>query len=95
MADSCDGVVNHVGEAVAIVAAPSRAAARAAVEALEVSYTPLEAVLDLGAADAREPLYSLHLECGDVEAALAAADVIVEGNTAPDTRSTSTSSARG
>ena len=73
------GVVNHVGEAVAIVAAPSRAAARAAVEALEVSYTPLEAVLDLGAADAREPLYSLHLECGNVESALAAADVIVEG----------------
>jgi CO/xanthine dehydrogenase Mo-binding subunit len=73
------GVVNHVGEAIAIVAAPSRAAARAAVEELEVSYTPLEAVLDLRAADTQQPLYSLNLECGNVASALAAADLIVEG----------------
>jgi CO/xanthine dehydrogenase Mo-binding subunit len=73
------GVVNHVGEAIAIVAAPSRAAARAAVEELEVSYTPLEAVLDLRAADTQQPLYSRNLECGNVASALAAADLIVEG----------------
>jgi CO/xanthine dehydrogenase Mo-binding subunit len=73
------GVANHVGEAVAIVAAPSRAAARAALEAVEVSYTPLEAIVDLRAADAQPPLYALNLECGNVESALEAADVIVDG----------------
>jgi carbon-monoxide dehydrogenase large subunit len=42
-----DGVVKHVGEAVAMVVAESPAQARDAVEAIEVDYEPMKAVVDL------------------------------------------------
>ncbi|HEX9668488.1 MAG TPA: xanthine dehydrogenase family protein molybdopterin-binding subunit, partial [Thermoanaerobaculia bacterium] len=76
-----DGVVRHVGEAVALVAAPTRTAARQALAAFSVEYEPLTAVLtmaDAAAADA-PPLATVEIAYGDVEAALAAADVVVEG----------------
>jgi len=42
-----DGVVKHVGEAVAMVVADNRYLAQDAVEAIVVDYEPLEAVVDL------------------------------------------------
>ncbi len=42
-----DGVVNHVGEAVAMVVAKDRYLARDAADAVEVDYEPLPAVVDL------------------------------------------------
>ena len=42
-----DGMVNHAGEAVAMVVAENNATALDAVDAVEVDYEPLEAVLDL------------------------------------------------
>ena len=74
-----DGVVRHVGEAVALVAAPARLAARAALAALEVEYEPLAAVLGWEEAARGEPLKALALAKGDVEAGLAQADVVIEG----------------
>jgi CO/xanthine dehydrogenase Mo-binding subunit len=90
-----DGVVRHVGEPVALVAAPSRLAARRALALVEVDYAPLEPVLDYEAALREPPLCALAFGDPEVEQALAAADLVVEGRTAPATRSTSTSSARG
>ncbi|HZD05163.1 MAG TPA: xanthine dehydrogenase family protein molybdopterin-binding subunit, partial [Longimicrobiales bacterium] len=51
-----DGVVNHAGEAVAMVVADSRYLAEDAAEAVEVDYEPLPAVIDLkeAAADANK-----------------------------------------
>ena len=74
-----DGVVRHVGEAVALVAAPTKQAARAALKALEVEYEPLGAVLDLEAAANEPPLAELSLDHGDVAAAFERAHLIVEG----------------
>jgi CO/xanthine dehydrogenase Mo-binding subunit len=74
-----DGVVRHVGEAVALVAAPSRRAARAALAEVHAAYTPLEPVLDLQAADRHPPLYALSLASGDVDHAFAGDDLIVTG----------------
>ncbi len=42
-----DGIVNHVGEAVAMVVATDRYIAQDAVDAVDVDYEPLEAVVDL------------------------------------------------
>ena len=42
--------VNHVGEAVAVVAARTKAEAQDALEAIEIDYEPLPAVLDMEAA---------------------------------------------
>ncbi|HMB54142.1 MAG TPA: xanthine dehydrogenase family protein molybdopterin-binding subunit, partial [Thermoanaerobaculia bacterium] len=72
--------VHHVGEPVALVAAPTRLAARRAAAAVEVTYTPLPAVLDLAASAASDlaPLAELELASGDAEAALASAEVVVE-----------------
>jgi CO/xanthine dehydrogenase Mo-binding subunit len=74
-----DDVVRHVGEAVALVAAPTRGAARDALAAVDVSYTALEPVLDVREADRHPPLYTLNLASGDVEAAFAKAELIVSG----------------
>jgi CO/xanthine dehydrogenase Mo-binding subunit len=74
-----DGFVLHVAEPVALVAAPTRLAARQALAAVTVEYEPLAPVLTLEEAAALPPLYELRLESGDVEAALAAADHVIEG----------------
>ncbi len=77
-----DGVVRHVGEPVALVAAASPLAARQALAAVEVVYEPLPAVLDMNAAIAAGSLSALHeigMDCGDLEAGLAAAHLVVEG----------------
>ena len=69
------GAVHHVGEAVALVAAPDRRAARRALAAFEVRYSPLPATLSMAAAEAAgaDPLAALEIASGDVDAALAAA----------------------
>ena len=75
------GEVRHVGEPVALVAAPTKAEARAAAAALRVEYEPLEPVLGLDQAlaqGARE-LASCNVDHGDVEAALGGAARVVEG----------------
>jgi CO/xanthine dehydrogenase Mo-binding subunit len=74
-----DGVTRHVGEPVALVAAPNRQSARAALADLEVAYTPLQPVLDLADADRHPPLCVLNLACGDVERAFSGADLVVTG----------------
>jgi CO/xanthine dehydrogenase Mo-binding subunit len=74
-----DGVTLHVGEPVALVAAPTRLAARQALAAVDVEYEPLEPVLSFADAGALPPLYQLRMESGDVDAALAGADRVVEG----------------
>jgi len=81
----CDEVVRYAGDVVAVVAAESRAAARAARDLVAVSFEPLPLVTDpLTALDAH-PIHSSGNLCaemtlghGDVEAGFAAADVIVE-----------------
>lgn len=74
-----DAFTLHVGEPVALLAAPTRLAARQALAAVEVEYEPLDPVLTLEDAGSLPPLYELRLEEGDVDAALAAADRVVEG----------------
>ncbi|HZF14134.1 MAG TPA: xanthine dehydrogenase family protein molybdopterin-binding subunit [Thermoanaerobaculia bacterium] len=77
-----DGLVRHVGEPVALVAAPTRLGARAAREGVAARYTPLPPVLSLDDAEALSPLATLAniaLETGDVDAALGRADQVIEG----------------
>ncbi|HUS68798.1 MAG TPA: xanthine dehydrogenase family protein molybdopterin-binding subunit [Kofleriaceae bacterium] len=82
------GRIRHVDEAVALVAAPTRARARAAAAAIRLEIEELPAVLTM--ADALRAEVVLHppdnvfkrfeiRKGGDVEAALASADVVVEG----------------
>ena len=80
-------VVRHVGEPVALVIAESKTAARRAREAVTVEYELLPAVFDpVAALESGAPqvhpggnlLTSYDVSDGDVEAGLAAADVIVE-----------------
>ncbi|WP_028930487.1 xanthine dehydrogenase family protein molybdopterin-binding subunit [Pseudonocardia asaccharolytica] len=84
------GEVNHVGEAVAVVVATDAATARDALELVEVDYDELPAVVDVeaalqeGAPLVHEQLgtnhcYTWPLAVGDVDAAFARADVVVEG----------------
>jgi CO/xanthine dehydrogenase Mo-binding subunit len=74
-----DGTVLHVGEPVALVAAPTRLAARQALAAVTAEYEPLPPVFTLEGAGSLPPLYELGLESGDVEAAFAGADRVIEG----------------
>ncbi|MEJ2867052.1 xanthine dehydrogenase family protein molybdopterin-binding subunit [Actinomycetospora sp. OC33-EN08] len=82
--------VNHVGDGVAVVVATSAAAARDASELVVVDYEELPAVVDIEAAlEPGSPLvheqfgtnhcYTWPLAVGDVDDALARADVVVEG----------------
>ncbi|MGM0576163.1 MAG: xanthine dehydrogenase family protein molybdopterin-binding subunit [Myxococcota bacterium] len=79
--------VNHVGEAVALVAAPTRERARRAAESVVVDYEPLPAITTLDEALEGDPrtggelnvLARCDVDHGDVEAALAEADVVIEG----------------
>jgi len=74
-----DGVVHHVAEPVALVAAPTRLAARQALAAFEVDYEPLAPVLTMEEAEDLPPLYELGMESGDFEAALATAHTVIVG----------------
>jgi len=74
-----DGFTLHVAEPVALVAAPTRLAARQALAAITVDYEPLDPVLSLEQAESLSPLYQLGMDTGDVEAALARADAVIEG----------------
>lgn len=69
----------HVGEPVALVAAPTRLAAKQALEAVTVEYEPLDPILTLEQAESHSPLYQLGMDTGNVEAALARADRVIEG----------------
>jgi len=71
----------YAGHAVAAVAADTFAQARRAVEAIDVEWEELEAVLDPEEAVGRGQLTmpSASYERGDFERALASADVVVEG----------------
>lgn len=82
-------VVRYSGEPVAVVVAESRYTAEDAAELVEVTYEPLEPVLDASrAADDESPCLHARagsnvaahftVETGDVEAAFAEADVVVE-----------------
>jgi CO/xanthine dehydrogenase Mo-binding subunit len=79
--------VNHIGEAVALVAAPTRGRALDAARAIHVEYDPLPAVLTLDDALRGDPraggtirvLAECAVDHGDVEKGLANADVVIEG----------------
>jgi CO/xanthine dehydrogenase Mo-binding subunit len=76
--------LRHVGEPVALVAAPTRLGALQAREAVEVDYEPLPAVQTLEEAERQglEPLTELAIcnsEPDELEAAFAAAPHVVEG----------------
>lgn len=77
-----DGVVRHVAEPVALVAAPTRLAARQALAAFDVEYEVLAPILTMDEAEPLPPLYELAMESGkpgDLEAAFARADRTIEG----------------
>ncbi len=80
--------VRYHGEPIALVAAESEELARAALEAIEVEYEPLPGVFDPVAAlepgaprvhDDGNLLARWRVRSGDVDAALARAEVVVEG----------------
>src|SRR5215217_4303151 len=81
-------VVRYEGEPVAIVAADHPETARRAAELLRVDYEPLEPLVDMDqAVEADEPrlhedgnvLRDIHVRHGDLEAARAEAELVVEG----------------
>lgn len=79
--------VRHVAQAVALVAAPSRERAAAAVAHVTLDIDPLPPVLtveealrgDIEIAAGGNVLHELHLERGEVDAAFDAATIVVEG----------------
>jgi len=80
--------VRYAGEPIALVAAETQQIADDAAELVQVEYEELPGVFDPGAAllpsaplvhDDGNVLTSWHIQRGDVQAALAAADVVIEG----------------
>jgi len=80
--------VRYVGEPIAVVAAVTQQVADEAAELVAVEYEELPGLFDMEAAlepgaplvhDEGNVLVSWHIGRGDVDAALAAADVVVEG----------------
>ncbi len=80
--------VRYAGEPVAIVAAATQQIAQEAAELVAVDYEELPGVFDVASARAEgaprvhevgNTLVSWQIQCGDAAAALAAADVVVEG----------------
>jgi CO/xanthine dehydrogenase Mo-binding subunit len=80
--------VRFVGEPVALVAAATQQIAQEAAELVTVDYEELPGVFDVESAladgaptvhDVGNTLVSWQIECGDTASALAAADVVVEG----------------
>ncbi len=78
-----EATTEHIGEAVALVAADTRMAARRLARAVEVEYKPLEAVTDLDRAADEPPLYELsmgaHQPDDEFEQAFRDADRVIEG----------------
>jgi CO/xanthine dehydrogenase Mo-binding subunit len=83
-----DGRVRYLGEPVALVAAATQRLADEAAELVSVDYAELPGVFDPVAArsdgaplvhDVGNTLVSWQIRCGDASAALAAADVVVDG----------------
>jgi nicotinate dehydrogenase large molybdopterin subunit len=83
-----DGQVRYVGEPVAVIAATEPEIADQAVDLVEVTYEELPGVFDVETALAPDApsvhqvgntLVNWHIDRGDVEAAMAEADVVVEG----------------
>jgi len=72
-----DGEIRHAEEAVAVVAAPTAALADAALRHVRLRTEPLAAVLDYEKATVVQKSYEITK--GDVDAAMAKADVIVTG----------------
>lgn len=70
-------VIRHVAEPVALVAAPGRALAVAARDAIRLRTEPLPAVLDPLAATAY--CKTFEIDKGDLDAGFAAADLVLEG----------------
>src|SRR5882762_8842045 len=88
----CEEKARYVGDAIAAVAADTELLAEEALRAIRVDYEPLPAVMDTDAA-AAHPEWKVnekakdgnvskhvHLDFGDVDAALAASDVVIEGD---------------
>jgi nicotinate dehydrogenase large molybdopterin subunit len=82
------GRVRYMGEPVALVAAVTQQIAHEAAELVTVDYEELAGVFDVESAQAESSprvheagntLVCWQIRCGDVESALAAADVVVEG----------------
>jgi CO/xanthine dehydrogenase Mo-binding subunit len=80
--------VRYLGEPVAVVAATTQLAADEAAELVSVGYEELPGVFDIESAraadaalvhDVGNTLVTWQITCGDADAALAAADVVVEG----------------
>jgi len=69
-----EGIVRHVGEPVALVAAASRLDAHRALTGFEIDYEPLAPVLSWEDAEQWESLHELKLDRGDAQQALACAD---------------------
>lgn len=82
-----DGMVNHCDEAIVLLAHPDKHKVRAAVDAVQIEYEPLPAVLSIEESERRNvivwgtdnTLKSFLLEKGDVGTAWADAAHIVEG----------------
>jgi CO/xanthine dehydrogenase Mo-binding subunit len=83
-----EGRVRHQGEAIALIAAETEELARSALEAIEIEYEPLSGVFDPAAAlapgaplvhEEGNLLAEWRISRGDVAAAFAHADVVVEG----------------
>ncbi len=72
-----DGVTNHVGEAVRLIAAPTRELALKAASSVKVRYEEMTPVLSIE--ESNTIISQYEIKKGDVEAALERADVIVEG----------------
>jgi 2-furoyl-CoA dehydrogenase large subunit len=68
------GTARYMGEPLAVVVARDRYLAEDAAELVAVDYEPLEPVLD---ADAAEPIHDRTFHYGDVDEALATADLVV------------------
>jgi xanthine dehydrogenase YagR molybdenum-binding subunit len=79
-AEGLEAEVGYSGAAVAAVAADTFRQAHAAIDAIEIEWEELEVVLDPDEAVRREQFTAdpRHYERGDVEKALAQADVVVE-----------------
>ena len=71
------GEIQHHAEPLVLIAAPDRATLRAARHAIKPRTEPLPAVFDPLELD--HPFAHYEIETGDVEAAMAAADLVLEG----------------